>query len=447
MRAQLPPELNAMLEKHIGKARTVMGPHLRAVGQYLEPLWAEFGPQIIALLGKAKKQWASRSVQGAVAGTVGNRTMASTFRHMLVVGLNRSELLIQGEEQPVSNDSWQELIDDTMRRHMALVFFAPRDLEGRPVDPIPFLMGDEEGTILAQTPSVLQGVALHDYCRLPPALPNTVNILAAADCIFHWDSKDTYVSPTAPTTWVRDVEGIIKTYPRTTRAHIYTQWETNLITPTERLTLHALRELPVTSQSWLNEPTVQERYSMHALVAGIAAAVLVVMAGWWQGQGVDALTEDLNIVQQQIPRGGQFSDMERAVTEQEKQFALRPLFELSVKDIHRAIAQSGLMVEQIELKVPDTNQVPESYVLSLTMPTDAYSGWLQQEPIARSFLMNTAMVHAVRKPPSSAGFKLEGLIMLNPWLREYKKIAKDLPTAAPVLPNRTTAKADEEGAE
>jgi hypothetical protein len=175
--------------------------------------------------------------------------------------------------------------------------------------------------------------------------------------------------------------------------------------------------------------------------------VLVVLMGWWQGQGVSALTEDLNMVQQQIPRGGQFSDMERAVTEQEKQFALRPLFELAVKDVHRAITQSGLLVEQIELKVPDTNQVPESYVLTLTMPADAYSGWLQQEPIARSFLMNTAMLHAVRKPPSSTGFKLEGLMMLNPWLREYRKIAKDLPSAAPNLPNRTAPQGEEEGAE
>jgi hypothetical protein len=443
MRANLPPELNAILEKHVARAREVLEPHARAAWQFVEPLWAEFGPQIMTLVAKAKKGIASKRTVAAV----GSRTMGNSFRHMLVVGLNRSELLIQGEEQAVSNESWQELIDDTMRRHMALVFFAPRDLEGRPIDPVPFLMGDEEGTISTQTPSVLQGVALHDYCRLPPATPNTVNILAAADCLFHWDSKDTYVSPTQASTWVRDVEGILKSYPRTTRAHIYTQWETTLVTPNERLSLHSLRELPVTSETWLNEPTVQERYSMHALVAGLAAMAVVIAVGWWQGRGVDALTEDLNIVQQQIPRGGQFSDLERAVTEQEKQFALRPLFELSVKDIHRAIAQSGLMVEQIELKVPDTNQLPQSYVLALTMPTDAYSGWLQQEPIARSFLMNTAMVHAVRKPPSSAGFKLEGLIMLNPWLREYKKLAKDLPSAAPALPASPAPTQGEEGVE
>jgi hypothetical protein len=418
-------------------------PHVEAFGRYLEPLWAEFGPQIKAWWSTAQKQWAMRGV----AQAVGSRTMGGSFRHMLVVGLNRSELLIQGEDNPVFNESWQELIDDTMRRQMALVFFAPRGLDGKPVEPIGFLMGEEEGAALTQTPAILQGMALLDYCRMPPALPNTVNILAAADCLFHWDSKDTYVSLTQQTTWVRDVESVLKSYPRTTRAHVYTQWETNMINPSERLSLHSLRELPVNSETWLNEPTLQERYSMHALVMGIAAAVLVVLMGWWQGQGVSALTEDLNMVQQQIPRGGQFSDMERAVTEQEKQFALRPLFELAVKDVHRAITQSGLLVEQIELKVPDTNQVPESYVLTLTMPADAYSGWLQQEPIARSFLMNTAMLHAVRKPPSSTGFKLEGLMMLNPWLREYRKIAKDLPSAAPNLPNRTAPQAEEEGAE
>lgn len=438
---RIPPRIDELLEQYAPFVK----PKLHEVGQFLAPLWAEFGPQIMAIVEKAKTNIA---VQKPV-GIVGSRAMGSVFRHILVVGLNRSELLIQGEDTSVFNESWQELIDDTMRKHMALVFFAPRGLDGKPVEPIGFLMGEGEDAIAAtQTPAILQGVALHDFCRMPPAAPNTVNILVAADCLFHWDTKDTYVSPTQPTTWARDVESVLKTYPRTTRAHIYTQWETTLVTPTERLILHDLRAVPVTAQSWLNEPTVQERYSMHAMVVGVVAAILVIAMGWWQGRASSALTEELNIVQQQIPRGGQFSELERAVAEQEKQFALRPLFELAVKDVHRAIAQSGLMVEQIELKVPDTNQLPESYVLTLTMPADAYSGWLQQEPIARSFLLNTAMVHAVRKPPSSAGFKLEGLIMLAPWLREYKKIAPQLPSAMPVRAPRDEPKQPaEEGAQ
>jgi hypothetical protein len=88
----------------------------------------------------------------------------------------------------------------------------------------------------------------------------------------------------------------------------------------------------------------------------------------------------------------------------------------------------------MELKVPDTNSVPDSYVLTLTVPANTNNGWLQQEPVARSFLVNTAMVHAIRKPPSTADFKLEGLVMLKPWLREYKRVLPKLPsTVAPLL--------------
>ena len=419
MPVQLPP----LIQTWLNDAMPWVQAQQRKAEVFFGPLWAEFGPQIIAWWDKAKKGLPKNRVP-SIAGV---RPLGGQFRHILIVGLNRAELLIQNEENPVFNENWQELIDDTMRRHLALVFFAPRGLDSKPVDPIGFLMGEEEGVITTQMPSVLQGMALLDFCRMSPAEPNTVNVLAAADCLFHWDNKDTYVSPTNPTTWTRDLEAIIKTYPRTTRTHVYTQWETNLLNPTERLVLHKVRALPLASSTWLNEPTVQERYSLHALLAGIGVAVLIWLGLWWQGNTVTQLTEELNMVQQQIPRGGQFTDLERAVAEQEKHFARRPLFYLAVKDIQRAITLSDLQVEQIELKIPDTNQVPQSFVLTLTMPPEAYSGWLQQEPIARAFLMNTAMVHAVRKPPSSAGFKLEGLIMLNPWLREYQRLLPQLP--------------------
>jgi hypothetical protein len=439
----LPPQFKQHFEEKIPQLRAQVAQGWSALQIFLGPLWKEFGPQIEGWLAEAKK-----ALQGTPKVGEGPR-LGEQFRHLLVVGLNRAELLLENESTPVWNDTWQEMLDDTMKRHLGLVFFAPRGLDGQPVAPLPFLLGEEEG---APTPAaaaaLLNGVALLDFCRMPPATPNTVNMLVAADCLFHWDTKDTYVLLTTPNSWNRDVEGVLRGYPRTTRAAVFTQWDASLLNQNDRLQVYPLRHLPLASKTWLNEPTLQERYGSHALLLGFVVAAAMGLGLWWQGRGLSQVTDQLDMVQQQIPRGGQFSDLERAVTEQEKMFTRRPLFALAVKDTHRAIAQSGLQVEQIELKVPDANAVPESYILTLTMPNETYSGWLQQEPAARSFILNSALVHAVRKPPSTAGFKLEGLMMLAPWLREYNRLKPQLPSSiAPTLNTSPTLAAPNAGGE
>ncbi|MCA3244735.1 MAG: hypothetical protein INF43_05490 [Alphaproteobacteria bacterium] len=429
MPLDLPPQFKQQVEEKIPQLRRQVATQWGALQQFLDPLWREFGPQIMGWVAQAKK-----SLQRAPQVGDGPR-LGEQFRHLLVVGLNKSELLLQGETTPVWNDTWVEMLDDTMKKHLGLVFFAPRGLDGQPVPPLPFLLGEEEG---APTPaaaaSVLQGVALLDFCRMPPAAPNTVNMLVAADCLFHWDSKDNYVLPINSNSWNRDVEQVLRGYPRTTRAHVFTNWDTSLLPQSERITAHSLRALPLARGTWLNEPTLQERYGNHMLLAGLVVAVLMGIGLWWQGRSLQNVTDQLDMVQQQIPRGGQFSDLERAVTEQEKMFARRPLFALAVKDANRAVQQSGLQIAQMELKVPDANAVPDSYLLTLTMPDNAYNGWLQQEPAARGFILNSALLHAVRKPPSTTGFKLEGLVMLAPWLREYNRLKPQLPSSlAPTL--------------
>jgi len=421
--------LSPQQQQQVMQLRQQLAMHWENIRQFLDPLWQEFGPQITGWVAQAKRVMRSKSQVGD------GPCLGDQFRHILVVGLNKAEVLLQGEATPAFSDTWVEMLDDTMKKHLGLVFFAPRDLEGRPVDPLSFLLSENEGI---ETPAaaslLLQGVALLDFCRLPPAAPNTVNILVAADCLFHWDAKDNYVSPLNSNNWNRDVEQVLRGYPRTTRAHIYTNWDVSILTPAERVKTHSLRDLPLARGVWLNEPTFQERYGSHMLVLGLGFAILMGLGLWWQGRSLQAVTDQLDMVQQQIPRGGQFSDLERAVTEQEKMFTRRPLFALAVKDAQRAVMQSGLQVTQLEVKAPDANAIPESYLLTLTMPDKAYSGWLQQEPAARNLILNSALLHAIRKTPSATGFKLEGLMMLAPWLREYNRLKAQLPSSvAPTL--------------
>ncbi len=444
MPLDIPPQFKQQWDEKIPQLRAMATQQWGAFQVFMGPLWREFGPQIEGWVAQVKNV-----LQEALKGTpkVGDGPrVGEQFRHLMVVGLNRAELLLENETTPVWNDTWQEILDDGMKRNLGLIFFAPRGLDGQPIAPVPFLLGEEEGAVApVAAAAVLNGVALLDFCRMPPAEPNTVNILVAADCLFHWDTKDSYVFPTTPNSWNRDIESVLRGYPRTTRAQVFTQWDASLLTQSERLAVFPLRSLPLASSTWLNEPTVQERYGNHALLAGVLVAVTMVVGLWFQGRGLAQVTEQLDMVQQQIPRGGQFSDLERAVAEQEKMFARRPLFALAVKDAHRAIAQSGLQLEQLELKVPDANSVPESYVLTFTMPDDAYSGWLQQEPAARNLILNSALLHAVRKPPSATGFKLEGLVMLAPWLREYNRLKPQLPSSiAPILNTSPTVARSEQ---
>lgn len=420
MAFQLPPQIQEQWDKYQPLVR-----------EHVSQLSEAMGPAVKSLVQFAKKV----SAQLAEAGGAG---VGTKFRHICVVGLNRCELLVQGESQSVFGDSWRDLVDDSFKRHLALVFFAPRGLDGQPVNPYLFLAGDGEqgvddvadpaSVIMAQ--QVVGAVPLLDMCRISPAGPNTVNILVAADTLFHWDVKDNYVLPTAPTSWVRDVEQVLKSYPRTTKAHIYTQWETELLPENERVSVHRLRELPLDDNTWINQPTVQEKVGPHLLTLSVLLALAVFGMLFYKGKAVDALGEKLRMVEQQIPRGGEFSDMEKAISEQEKMYAKRNLFAFVVKDTARAVQMSGIQVANFEVKVIDQNEAPRQYLVTVEAQPGLYQGWLQQDPIARSLLLHSGLMQALRKPPTTTGFRLEGLVNADDLLRQYRRLGFQAETPA-----------------
>jgi hypothetical protein len=407
LRDKLPPEVVHQLEKMVFTAREHGGPLLHQAWAKTKSLKAEF------------------SGQAAVA------SLGSTFKHVLVVGLNRAELNVQGESQPIYNENWQELVSETMRRSLALVFFAPRGLDGEPVNPYLFLSGEITDSDTATeaveatqnlAAQALQGIGLLDYCRVSPAPPNTVNMVLAADALFHWDIKDSYVLPTSPTSWVRDVEQVIKTYPRTTRANLFTQWDTEVLTPSERLKVHPLRALPLDPNAWLNQPTVQEKYGNHVLGTALVLAGLTGAGLWWQQSGINSLNEQLRMIEQQIPGEGRLSELERGITEQENMQRVREAFYVTLHDAARAAQNAGMKLTSIEVRNPDPNTAPKSYLVTFEAQKDAYKGWLEEEPIARAVLTESALLAGVRKLPGT-GYKLEGLVPVAPVLRDLKKLA------------------------
>jgi hypothetical protein len=49
-------------------------------------------------------------------------------------------------------------------------------------------------------------------------------------------------------------------------------------------------------------------------------------------------------------------------------------------------------------------------------------------------LLNSALISAIRKPPSTSGFKLEGVVALPALMKEFKRLAPQLPASvAPPL--------------
>jgi hypothetical protein len=413
LRAQIKDLIPPAWREYYNDGREAAKPVIEQIKPYV---------QIIAPYWKMFVDRFGNIVQARRVGQVGD-----TFRSLCVVGLNRSELLLSGERMPVFADSWQELVDDSLRRGLAILFFAPRGYDGQPVDPYLFLAGEvtaEEGidaSAHAQAQAQLGGLPLLDLCRMAPAAPNTVNILLAADVLFHWDVKDNYVLPTTPTTWARDVESVLKSYPRTTRASIYTAWETEHLPPNERITVRTLRELPLDTHTWLNRPTFQEQYGSLVLVLGM----MMVATTWGlltlNARRVDDVNEQLRVVEQQIPSGGKFGEVERVVTEQERMMQKRELFYLTVKDASRAIELSNFKTDSFEVKSPDADTPPDQLLVTVEAKRDAYSGWLQEEPAAKAFLLNSALIAAVRKQPSGI-YKLEGLVPLGPVWREYQKL-------------------------
>jgi hypothetical protein len=124
---RLPGGLQARVEKNLPGLQRTAQEVLHGAKEFLGPLWAE----VRIIFSGVSRKLATTAVASSVGGT---------FRHLCFVGLNKSELLLQGEVQPVFNDSWSDQISDNMKRHTGLLFFAPRGLDGKPVNPYLFLM-------------------------------------------------------------------------------------------------------------------------------------------------------------------------------------------------------------------------------------------------------------------------------------------------------------------
>lgn len=416
------------------------------IEQQAKRLWAVAGPVARQVGGQLGRFMAGLMAGGRVPN------VGSTFRHICVVGLNRSELLLAGETNPVFGETWQDLADDTLKRNLGLIFFAPRGLDGEPVNPYLFLAGDAvadasmvDANTLNLAEQMMGSMGLLDFCRMPPAPPNTVNILLAGDVLFHWDVKDNYVLPTTPTSWTRDVEQVIKGYPRTTKAVVYTNWDTDLLVKGDRISTRPLSELPVPDEVWLNKPTTQEKYGTHVLAIALLVASATMGLLHLQNRGIDDVNEQLRIVEQQIPREGRFTELARAVSEQEKLMQKRELFYLTVKDSARAINKANMKFANFEVKVPDPQEPPNEYIVTIEAEKGVYEGWLQEEPIAKQVLLGSAMMVAVRKPPAANTFKLEGLVPLNKVWNEYRKLMRPLGPTQPASRTLPESAQTEEG--
>lgn len=408
------------------------------VQEALSSLWQAVSPLFASAASSLRRAMASRR------GT----TLGMVFKHLCVVGLNRTELSFNEGTASIFGDNWFDITDDITRRNMGLLFFAPKDFAGEPVNPYLLLAGDGEQlpddpdaaeNAMAQAQAYMGSVPLLDLCRMSPAEPNTLNIVVAADVLFHWDIKGNYVLPTSGSSWVRDVQQVIKSYPRTTFTTLYTQWDAELLPTHERLTVQPLRSLPLGHHVWLNRPTVQQAYGNHVLALGLMLATAAAAYLWWFQAGLSDLNEQLRVVEQQIPASAKFGDFQRAVTEQEKMMLKRELFFFTVKDTARALSTTGFKTATFEVRNPQVQEPARQLLVTAEAVRDSYKGWLEEEPIAKKILLSSALMSAVRKPPGNT-FKLEGLVELDKLWPAYKQLVSQRVAAKP----QPKAKAQEE---
>jgi hypothetical protein len=370
--------------------------------------------------------------------TATKATVGGKFRDICVVGLNRVEFLPGGTETPIFGDRWQDVTDEQTRRRMALIFFAPRELDGEPLDPNLFLTDDpDDPEAVALTQQAMGNMPLLDFCRMPPAEAGTVHIVVAADIIFHWDLKDNYIMPTNKFSWVRDVQSIVKGYPKATQFHIYTNWENEQAVDLD-IPVKPLRTLPLEQETWVNVPTFQEKNGLAILIAALLLVALVWGGLSLQSRSIDSLGEQIRITQQRIPREGRFVELSRFMLEQEKFMQYRSLLPYLALDIGHAIEDSGMKIENFELQNPTPLEPNPFMVATIEAQRDVYKGWLQEEPIAKDVLVHSTSLVAVRKPPGNL-FKLEGLIHLphaNTLLKDAQQgLAKqDAPATQPASP-------------
>lgn len=342
--------------------------------------------------------------------------LGTKFKNLCITGLNRVEYFPEGSEESIFADSWQDVTDEQSRRNMALMFFAPRDLDGEPVDPYLYLTEtneeeeDEQSVMLAH--QAFGDIPLIDMCRLHQGPANTVQIIVAADVIFHWDMKDCYVQPTNPMSWVRDLQLILKNYPQTTDKIVYTSWN-NAKLAELGVSVRPVSDLVVEENVWINKPSFQEKYGYIMMMFSIFCAIVMYAFIFLQEQTIDDYSQQIRIVDSNTPSGKNYPELNRALAEQMSYMNNRDLFPLVVKDVAFAIQSSGMKLHSLQIKSPNPKKPTETLVATIKAQKGAYSGWLEEEPIAKAVLGQSVTMSGIRRPPGGQQFTLEGLIQME----------------------------------
>ena len=351
-----------------------------------------------------------------------SKVSINRFKNVCFIGLNRVEFHPEGGE-PLFAESWMDLVDDGARRNMLLGFFSPRDLNGDHMDPSSVIVGehtDEEEA--QQMMQQMRSIALFDFCRVAKSAPNTMHAMLVADVIFHWDAQDNYIQPTSEDTWHADLAEVIRTYPRTTKKHIYTDWDTTGLKVPDDTTVQPLEEMPLNTGMWINQPTMQEKYGTYVLAAGVLLAAGTYLGLDYQKQGVQEVYGQVQSLSRQANLNPNFRTIMDMVDQIEGYSRYRQLFSLIFKDVSLAIADAEFKVSSYTIEVPNPNNPPSSLIVKMEASTEDYATYAQQEPVAKDIMESSLTIDKIRKPPTAPGltaFTIEGLIPLPQVAKDY----------------------------
>lgn len=345
------------------------------------------------------------------------------FKNLCFIGLGRVEYFPEGAKEAITADSWQDVTDEQSRKSLALLFFSPRDLDGDHMNPYMYLAdshaGDEiDETTVMTSQQALQNIPLIDMCRVTKASANSVNILVVADVIFHWDVNDSYIQPTTPLTWINDLRQIQSTYPKSTKFNVYTDWNDDKLAEI-RVKHKSIRELPLDTQTWLNMPTFQEKYAWPVLLLSLCVAGGAFAMNYYQEEEMDKLAQEIQFVETEAPNSSIYVELAKKVSEQEAFMRYRSIMHVAFRDIASSIYHADMEAEKFEIRGANPREPSAHLLATITARPDVYEGWLQEEPIAKKLLTQSVSMIAIRKPPKSKGFELEGLIDLEKLNRSF----------------------------
>ena len=344
----------------------------------------------------------------------------SRFKNRCFIGLNKVTFYTE-EGEILTGDNWLELTDEQARRNMMITFFAPRDLNGEPMDASTVLFedNDEETDLLQQ----MKNVALFDMCQAQNAPPNTVNIVLVADVIFHWDNQDNYIQPTSDETWVDDLKEVLQGYPRTTKKYIYTDWEIPSSVDLADAEAHPSTDMPLDHSMWINKPNFQEQYGNHFLIAGVLLAIFAYVGLSFQESQIDAINEQTRDVNAQGNIYRDFSTIKEKVARIEQDNRYIGLFSFTFKDIALAIADIDMALNSYTLQKPNPRKASDVLITRLRVPTEEYPTFEKQEPLAENLLRTSVAIQKMRKPAERSRpetFTLEGLVPLQKLAEKQK---------------------------